>query len=262
MLIVDMHVHTGHSVDARDDMDAMCRAAIDAGLDAIAFTEHYDLNPDDMGYGFFRPDAYSRAIDEARTRYGDRLEILKGIEFGEPHEYPAELERMAATGDFDVILAGVHWMNGAFVGDGALRRRLSIEAIFEAYYEAVYRTVMVGGFDVLAHVDLPKRYLGEWAMTPAAADTPDAMLAELVRAGIALEINTSPLRRGLDECAPDLPILRRYAAAGGGPITLGSDAHSTGGIAADFDRALALARQAGVGPVSLVRQRHFVPLGG
>jgi histidinol-phosphatase (PHP family) len=260
MMLADMHAHTTHSVDAKDDLDAMCRAAIEKGLGSIAFTEHFDLNPDDMGYGFFRLEAYSRAIDEARARYGHRLEILKGIEFGEPHDYPAELERLAA-GDFDVILAGIHWVDDAFVGDDALRERLPVEAIFEAYYQAVHRAVSLGGFDVLAHIDLPKRYLKESVTSATAADTLDAVMAELVRAGIALEINTSPLRKGLDECSPDLPILRRYAAAGGGPITLGSDAHSTGEISADFDCALALARQAGVGPVGLVRQRRFVPLG-
>ncbi|MBC7234295.1 MAG: histidinol-phosphatase HisJ family protein [Chloroflexi bacterium] len=256
----DMHVHSHFSVDSQATIEAMCRAAIDLGLKALCFAEHMDLNPNDEGYGFFRYQAYSQAIDEARERFADRLTILKGVEFGEPHLYPREVERMNGQ-DLDVILAGIHWIDDRFVGDLALHQaygaRQDPRRLFERYYQDMLRAVRHGGFDVLAHLDLPKRYLGH-----GCEEIPliDEVLREVVRAGMALEINTSPLRKGVNACAPDAPLLRRYASVGGRRLTLGSDAHAPNEIATGFERAMELALTAGPGDVGIYRRRCFIRL--
>jgi len=256
--IADMHVHSTFSVDGHDTLDAMCRAALERGVAAICFAEHYDLNPAaEEEYNFLQYDRFSAAVDEARRVYGDRLMILKGIEFGEPHIYPRELE-WVQTLDVDVVLGSIHWAPDGFVGDRALRDRLGLERLYESYYDQMRQAIRVGGFDVLAHLDFPKRYVGQVTEPPAWLDE---VLRETVRAGVVLEINTSPLRKGMDECSPDLPILTRYAQVGGRRVTLGSDAHACADIAAGFDRAQRLAWQAGLGPVGWWQQRRFVASG-
>jgi histidinol-phosphatase (PHP family) len=260
MLIpVDAHVHSHFSVDSQTSVMAMCQAAVDAGLSAICFAEHMDLNPNDEGYGFFRYAAYSQAIDAAREVLAGRLTVLKGVEFGEPHLYPREVE-WANGEDLDVIIAGIHWIDDRFVGDRTLHAAYGVaqdpRPLWERYYGDMLQAVRSGGFDVLAHLDLPKRYLGSgYAQTPLIEE----ILAEVVSAGIVLEINTSPLRKGVDACAPDLELLRCYVAAGGRRVAVGSDAHAPAEVAAGWMEAAALVEAAGVASVGAHIGRRFQP---
>lgn len=260
-ILADMHVHTTFSVDAKDDLESMCQSAIEKGLDYICFTEHFDLNPRDEGYGFFQLENFSKAIDLVRLKFSDCLCILKGLEFSEPHLYPRDFERMV-TKDFDVVIAAIHWIDSTFIGDKALRECFTTNEIFERYYKVVLDTILFGGFDVLAHLDLPKRYLGQYpGQSLDSANMVDEVLKEMAKSDIALEINTSPLRKGVGECSPDFSILQRYVEAGGSKITVGSDAHSCSEIAVDFEYVQNLIGKTNGGQVGIYKRRKFVPTG-
>ena len=47
MGISDLHMHTCASWDCSAEMRDMCEQAVRLGLEAVAFTEHVELNPDD-----------------------------------------------------------------------------------------------------------------------------------------------------------------------------------------------------------------------
>src|SRR3954464_15411351 len=79
-IVFDYHVHSTFSIDCSIPMVDSCRAAISAGITEIAFTDHVDHVPTDMGYGYYRPEAYFESLEGARSEYGDRLTILAGAE--------------------------------------------------------------------------------------------------------------------------------------------------------------------------------------
>ncbi|MBB6482507.1 histidinol-phosphatase HisJ family protein [Spirochaeta isovalerica] len=232
----DMHSHSIHSEDAESSLESMCLSAIEKSLSGIAFTEHVDFNPADKGYDYFRKDDYQKAIDSTRLKYKGKLSILKGMEFSEPHLYPGQFSHLA-EGDWDVIIGSIHMMGDHFVGDSIIKTSDDLKDLYSRYFNMVLEMTRWGGFDILGHMDFPKRYFGKEAYP---YDLIDLILAELVRNQIALEINTSPLRKGLGECSPDSEILRRYALAGGTMVTLGSDAHIPEDVAADFDKACSI----------------------
>ena len=72
------------------------------------------------------------------------------------------------------------------------------------------------------------------------AEKLDQVLAALVQAEKALEVNTSGLRQKLGETMPNLPILKRYHALGGRLVTLGSDAHCTEDLGKGIDQGMDL----------------------
>lgn len=256
----DTHVHSRFSVDSTADPLEVCRAAVDAGLQYLCFAEHVDLDPRDDGYGYFCWDAYRRAVDETRERFAGRLDILLGLEIGEPHRYPREMERLAALGP-DVLIGSIHWLPEGFVGDRAVCRTMGIGGLFRAYYREMLDAARHGGFDVLAHLDFPKRYHGRAPEDAETAEAIGAIMAEASAGGLALEVNTSPLRKGRHECTPDIDILARYAATSPTPrVTLGSDAHTPEEVGAGLDRAQDLVRRAGAGPVGIYRARRFIAL--
>jgi histidinol-phosphatase (PHP family) len=232
----DMHCHSIHSEDADSSLEAMCRSALEKNLAGLAFTEHVDFNPADKGYDYFRKEEYENAIDLIRQTYNGKLTILKGMEFSEPHLYPQEFSRLS-QGGWDVIIGSVHMMGDHFVGDSRIDNPDDLADLYNRYFTMVLEMVRQGGFDILGHMDFPKRYFGKEAYPVKLIES---ILSELVRNNIALEVNTSPLRKGLNECSPDAEILESYALAGGSMVTLGSDAHIPEDIMADFEKARSL----------------------
>ncbi len=65
---IDLHVHTINSGDNDADPEETVLHAIDRGLHGIAFTEHYSY-------------AASEHAEILKEKYGDRILILRGVEF-------------------------------------------------------------------------------------------------------------------------------------------------------------------------------------
>lgn len=229
----DNHVHTLFSEDSEAEIDDICRSALEKGVKVIALTDHIDYNPVDNGYGYYDREAYFEAVERARQSYGDSLKILTGAEVGEPHLYPERVKELN-TSSFDIILGSVHWLGGLFVGDEELLKESSMDEIFIRYYTIMLDMVKKGGFNVLAHMDFPRRYFNS-KVNKDNLEIIDEILTHIINSGIALEINSSSLRKGLTDCLPSGELIERYAALGGTMITYGSDAHFADDVTAGFD---------------------------
>ena len=246
-MIIKTDTHT-HSLDFSGDavsyMNEMCEKAIEKGLERICFTEHVDFDPHYDDSIPFDAEKYKRTIETMRDCYGDRIEILKGIEVGEPHVYPKEYETVLNADDYDMVIASVHYvilpMGLHWTGKGGADIfTFAVPRIYRRYYEDLLAVAKLGGFDVLGHFDYPKRYL---KVDAEEDELMEETLKAVLKSGGILEINTSPLRKGCEETAPGKKILDLYAKAGGTRLTIGSDAHFTEDILADFDRAMDFAK--------------------
>jgi histidinol-phosphatase (PHP family) len=255
MILNDQHIHSNFSVDSEESIENMCVSAIKKGLRSITFTEHVDFNPKGWGYGFFNYEKYSEKIDSARNKFGKDITIFKGIEFGEPNLYFDDFNRLSEK-DFDVVIASIHSLEGCFVGEEPLSKKYSLNEIFNKYYIEMLDAVKKAQFDILAHFDFPKRYYAKNIYDPLIED----ILKELIKKGITLEINSSSLRMGLDECCPDRNIIERYIALGGMNFSAGSDAHCAEDIGAGFLTIEDLLKSFGITELSLFQKRKKVPV--
>ncbi|MBN2655774.1 MAG: histidinol-phosphatase HisJ family protein [Spirochaetales bacterium] len=251
----DMHCHSVHSEDTDSSPDDMCRSALEKSIKGIAFTEHVDFNPADKGFDYFDAGTFQTDIDRLRQIYSPKLGILKGMEFSEPHLYPREFRALSLSYDWDVIIGSVHMMGDRFVGDCIVNNGGELRTLYRDYYALLLDMVEKGGFDILGHLDFPKRYFGK-AEIPV--DHIKPVLRNMIEKGIALEVNTSPWRKGLDEFSPHREILELYAGAGGEMITLGSDAHIPGDVAADFKTAEELIGSIGNLKIGRFEKRKFI----
>jgi len=215
-------------------MALYCEEAILQGVKCICFTDHVDYNKNDYGYGFYKPQAYFDEFRRAQYEYSDRITLLSGIEFSEPHIYLKEFEDLSKL-PYDFVLGSIHyWIDDLFVSQMEAKG-INLEEAFEKYWEEVYKAVSLGGFDSLAHMDFPKRYYKNslWDENKI-----NDIFKVMVKNNISLEINTSSLRKGLSETMPSKELLYIYEKAGGKNVTIGSDSHSTNELAKGYVQAI------------------------
>lgn len=256
MRVVDVHSHTCFSIDSKNTIEASCEAAVKKGMRGVSITDHLDSNPKEWGFGFYDPEGYFKEIERVKGVYGDQIELLSGIEFSESQIYGDKLEAMAKY-PYDVVLGSVHWIDAGYVGDREILDVLTQEEVERRYYDAILKVIQGGKIDVLAHLDLPKRTFGK-SVIPQEVLT--HILIELVKSNIALEINTSSLRKGLNETMPDYSLVEEFVSLGGKRVTLGSDAHFSDVIGADFDTVLMALSQNARQYVGYFVKREFVSL--
>lgn len=214
----DLHVHTKYSADSSELMENYCMKAIHLKLDCICFTEHVDHNPNDYGLGFYKAEDYFDELNKIKDKYSDNLTILSGIEFAEPHIHKKEFENYLKY-PYDFIIGSLHWWYKDMFPSEMVKERISVDVCYDKYWSEMYDMVSYGGFDCVGHFDFPKRYYKK--LLYSEQDIKDIFII-MEKNNLLLEINTSSLRRGLNECMPNDDILKLY---NGKYYTTGSDAH-------------------------------------
>lgn len=125
---------------------------------------------------------------------------------------------------------------------------LDMQAVYRLYFDELLKTVEAGGFDILAHFDLPKRFGTKYG-GPFQLETfrkqVTAILEVMVDRRIGMELNTSGLRHPCGEMFPGREILELYRNLGGKLITIGSDAHRIEQLGYGLKEGLLLLRSLG-----------------
>lgn len=252
--LIDMHSHSNFSIDSKNTIELSCESSIEKGLGGFAITDHLDSNPKEWGYGYYDPTGYFEAYQAMKKKYGDRIKILAGVEFSESHIYYDALDKISSY-PYDVILGSVHWIDAGYIGNSEILSYMPQLEVERRYFEAIKKVIAHGKIDVLAHLDIPKRAFGKRVIDPGVITD---LLKDLVQSGIALEINTSALRQGLDESLPEFAVVEEFVRLGGKKITLGSDAHRSEDLAADFITVLKALSEQTRRCVGYFEKRQFV----
>ena len=98
--IVDVHTHSIHSFDGNDSVEALCLAAIEMGAKVLAVTDHCDIDGKDMVVDELCPPQL-KDLNDCINKYGDEIEILKGIEIGQGIYRKKETEALLKKYDYD-----------------------------------------------------------------------------------------------------------------------------------------------------------------
>lgn len=266
--MIDLHTHHHRCGHARGTLADYVAAGRAAGLTTLGVSDHAPLwaAPDDhpvprmhMARSDFAPYvAEARALQAA---HAGAIEVLVGVEAdyveGAVEAYRDELARHP----LDYVLGSVHYVDGRHVYDRSrFEAGFDVAGFARRYLELVRAAAASGLFDVLAHVDAWKgRAPTPW---PDLGDEVDRTVEAIAAAGVAVEVNTSGLRK----CAEPFPsdaFLRRLVEAGV-PITYGSDAHDPDEVRYGWDDVVGRLRALGVTRLATFRgrERGYVPLEG
>jgi histidinol-phosphatase (PHP family) len=114
--------------------------------------------------------------------------------------------------------------------------------VWSVYFERLTKAAETRLFEIIGHVDLPKKF----GYRPARDYAPlyERFLEAASDNNCAIELNTAGLRKECREVYPSQRILE-FAFQKGVPITFGSDAHAPEEVGMNFAEAIRLARVAG-----------------
>lgn len=264
--LCDCHTHTWYSPDGGCNIGELCAAAHQAGLHTLAITEHYDyVHKGGVEHYILREQDRLREMRDAKVHWQGRLEVLCGIELGQPHLAPEEAKRFANSGDFDVVIGSLHDLRPQrdIYRYFAFDTVEECDAVYKDFFDEARELVRLCDVDVFGHYDYPLRLMDKAGVAPNMERWKDSMLPflkDLAQSGIALELNTTGLRRWMKRPAGEGWILQAFREYGGKRISIGSDAHRTGHVGLGVKETCAILRENGFDSVTIYRQRKPVQL--
>lgn len=261
-MITSYHNHTNWS-DGAPTLAAQIQAARQLGLDELGISDHYVLYPgggDAAREWSMDLDLLGDYVLELRAAADETkdLTLRIGIEADFFPETVEELRERLAPYPFDYVIGSVHYVDGFPIDrcapDWDALSQDERNDMWRRYWERIRQMAESRVFDFAAHLDLPKKF-GHCASVDLTHEA-HAALEAIRGAGMAMEINTAGWSLPAGEAYPALGLLRE-ARRREIPLLINADAHFPEFLTRDFDRARALAREAGY--TGLVRYENRQP---
>jgi len=224
----DYHMHSLVSFDGKEKPEDMLRAAEEAGLREICFTDHIDFDPRAKTQTMrFDTKTYNAAYDHLTS---SKLKIRRGMEYGMIADRPELMQEALNRRPFDFVLGSVHFVDGWDVYFPPYWEGKTMEQAERRYLEEVLACIEShDDFDVLGHLTYISKAWNNPTNRPVEyalyADLVDEIFRKLISKGKGIEVNTS----GMTRCGVYLPsreYVKRFRDLGGEIVTVGSDAHT------------------------------------
>ncbi len=254
-----------------DLIERYCEAAEARGVPELGFTEHlYRFEESEQALGrFWETDRANGAAFTALADFTDRMveldrvfrieQYVEGVlaakERGLPVLLGLEVDFIPGTEEavvellspypWDYLLGAVHWV-GSWAIDtpecAAEFERRGVEKSWEQYFGLVMEMIRSDVADVLAHVDLCKKYGYRPPREPL--HLYEQVVEAAAAKGLAVEVSSQGLRNPARQVYPSPAFLKMFCQAGT-PITLASDGHMVSEVAWGRREVVAAAREAG-----------------
>jgi len=258
--ISDYHIHTYLCGHADGKPEEYVQKAIDLGLEEVGFSDHAPLvshRDPTITMDFDELPIYQKMLEDVREKFKEKIKVKIGIEADYIPGYEQKTKEILNSYPYDFVIGSVHFIkNWAFDNPREKKgwQEANTDFIYRQYYECLRESAKSGMFDIMAHVDLVKKF--GHRPTSDMADEIEKTAKVFKETGVVIEINTSGLRKPVEEIYPSLSALSIYCKFGI-PVTFGSDAHRASEVGMDFDKALYLVKAAGYQEYVLFEKRKI-----
>src|SRR5271170_5541103 len=244
----DYHMHTTLCHHATGEPVDYAHRAVELGLTEIGFSDHSPMRQDN----FDNWRMFDRQLDEyiAKVRLAQKtfpqLTIRLALEVDYLPGHEDWVRELAARQPWDYFIGSVHYVSDSWAIDdpqklSEWKNRDAFE-VWKTYFERLTMAAESKLFEIIGHVDLPKKFGHK--PNQDCAPLYEKFLDAAKKSGCAIELNTAGLRKDCKEIYPSREILK-LAFQKGVPICLGSDAHKPEEVGMNFAEAISLARETG-----------------
>lgn len=276
MKLIDCHTHTQFSVDSEADLSMCAERADRLGLAAYAVTDHCECNSwypaehysdgDDMHDSYRYKDCFLdsvAAVTALKEKYNGKLNLICGVEMGQPQAAPEAAAFINADERVDFIIGSLHQIHGEkdfYYIDYIDLGTDKIYDLLERYFMELNEMCRTNYFDVLGHLTYCLRYMKQKHGIEPDISRFDDIIADsfrtLAQNGKGIEINTSGLRQGFGETFPNLRYTKLFREMGGEIISVGSDAHTAEDIGKNVRDGIEIAKAAGFTRIAYFKKRQ------
>jgi histidinol-phosphatase (PHP family) len=245
--MIDYHTHTSLCGHASGKMEDYVKEALRCGFDEVGFSDHLPMQggkENNLSMTFEELPDYVGEVERLRWSFPN-ISIKLGIEADYVPGNEPSLREILARYKFDYIIGSVHSI-GAWTFDHPDERdrwnSTDVDNVYANYFDLLRQSARSGLFDIIGHSDLVKKF-GHRCKRDLSKELNETAQV-FAKHDVAVEINTSGLRKPVGEMYPSKEILTVYQKYNI-PIVFGSDAHAPEEVGKDFDKAVLVARQCG-----------------
>ena len=231
-MLADSHTHSVYSFDGHAAIAEMCAAAVERGITSLAVTDHHDI--DGVLDGFF-PDydgtAARREFETAARRYAGQVELVRGIELGQPNLRPDEARAFLQRHAFDFVIGSCHNLPNVpdfyFIHFTEMPEPLMAD-LFRRSLRQLTDIAGFSGIHTIAHPLYPTRYMARGGRGVRLSDFEEdfrSLFHVMREMGLAMEVNLKGIRAGEQKWEQEEYVLRLWHDCGGRRVTCGTDAH-------------------------------------
>lgn len=257
--LYDMHTHSLHSFDGVDKCIDICNKSVELGAKGIAITDHCDIDGKDMDENELCKNQIAD-LEFCKASFANRLDIIKGLEIGQGIYRRERTENILKNYNYDFILGSLHNLENMEDFMFLEYSKLDVYGLLGEYFKGLLELTEWGGFDSLAHLTYPIRYIV--ARDKINVDMSkfdeviDAIFENLVKNKKALEINTSGLFMPMNDTLPNIRYVKRFKELGGEYITVGSDSHYAKTMFRGINSGYEIALKCGFEHITVFKKRE------
>ncbi len=230
--MLDYHIHTSRCGHAEGLIEDYVEKAVEKGIEEIGFSDHFPM--DILGFSaeticsmnFEELEDYLEDIDTLNSKNKKRINIKTGVEMDYQSSIEEKLKEFTGDSRWDYIIGSVHFIDGydfSKPGQDDFFNHNSIDDLYLKYFEKVKNLAKSGIFDIIAHIDLIKKY-GKKPGKISLEEVYGEVARVVSDSDMVVEINTAGLRHPVGEIYPSDELMKKLVEKGV-PFTLGSDAH-------------------------------------
>lgn len=282
MLFQDWHTHNSLCNHALGSIEEFVKKAIDKELNLIGLSDHFPyeflegietIPYEEYAMTIGELDLYISTAKYLKEKYQNDIEIKLAFELDyiEPQANAHKKYMEKYFEDLDYILGSVHILlrkgkmfafdDNRFLKNYTLYE--SINDLYINYYDNIRHMITSPeiSFDIISHLDLPKKYNKRPENPELIADHIDKTLELIKKEKLTVEINTSGWRKEIKEQYPSENIIKKMYELDI-PILLGSDAHHPDDVGYHFKEVTEIIKEIGYNQLAYFnkRKRSFIEI--
>jgi histidinol-phosphatase (PHP family) len=240
--MIDIHNHTPLCNHATGDAEEYIQKAIEKNIKIYGFADHAPMNFDEKyRMGFDDMQKYEEKIKNLKEKYKGKIKILLGYEV----DFTPYVEKKVLERRVDYLIGSVHFLdNWGFDNPEFIKewKNRDVDDVYREYFSKIQDLATSKLFDIVGHLDLVKVF----GYKPKAniKDIAKNAIKAIKNSGMAVEINTSGLRKPVKEIYPSTELLEMIGNEGI-DITFSSDAHAPEQVGFELNTAIEMAKNLG-----------------
>ncbi|KAI9691274.1 MAG: histidinolphosphatase [Bogoriella megaspora] len=260
------HSHSGQFCGhAKDTLEQVVQTALEKKMQVLALTEHMPRDVEDLYPGETETlasltklydDFHAEAV-RLRAKYKVQIEILIGFEIDWIR--PGSLVLIQDLLDkhpVDLFVGSVHHVHTIPIDfDKSLYEKARSKSggkdqdLFRDYFDAQYEMLQALKPPVIGHFDLIRLYSEDANQSFVCSEKVWSKILRNLRFirdyGGLVELNSSALRKGMNEPYPKVEICKAFLELGG-RFTLSDDSHGTDQVALNYPKVLQAIKESGI----------------